>query len=590
MNNIEVYDSRPSQVGNAQQSLRQISFRTYEGIGTLGKSVIAVIYSTGRLCRASKLKIALLAVSTPFLFVTSCNFPQNYEPPSPTTPQTVETTEIPTFTPTAELTATPEPTPTLEPTATPTLTAEEAEKAAKEKIISDLFEHGIEAVAGVSLNSASETKDFLGENEMYKSLGTIKNNIDALVNNKIYSIEIPSFAEPLLASYQGKPNVNLKLREGEGTEVKEAPEGFWSIETRGFQDKSLAIFVKDDQGLWQAVFPRGKTSLTEWTMDPQASTDFVILPQQNTYGELVWVKPSEDAPWTAVQIDSAGKITAVLNTEARITDTRSLWTLAEGVERAEVPDRFGNWFEEELERENHPYFKVEASSSRTDFEMIYAINQKTLGRYELIVLKDQDRITDFFLGVIHHRMRRSGDFRGDWDEFQQYLAEEGKLVLSDISLYNVRTGEAEYFEKMEGINKVVIIATSLRPENVTGETSPDFEPRYQANWKGEFPHDIAFDPENPETIYAVMKIRPEDITFDNLIFIAVNYAANNLMIREHEWITLGTAAPSGGRFLDYPRASSLIDAYLAIREKTFIIPPKTPGTRGDFAIEVRRLP
>jgi hypothetical protein len=113
MNNIKVYDPCSSRVGNAQQSLRQISFRTYEGIGTLGKSVIAVIYSIGRLCRASKLKIALLAVSTFSLFITSCNFPAEYASISnPTAPQVVEATEAITLTPTPKHTPTPEPTPT----------------------------------------------------------------------------------------------------------------------------------------------------------------------------------------------------------------------------------------------------------------------------------------------------------------------------------------------------------------------------------------------------------------------------------------------------------------------------------------------
>jgi hypothetical protein len=163
MNNIEVYDPCPSRVGNSQQSARQISFGNFKGISTLGKSVIAVIDSAGRLCIATKLTITLLAVSTLSLLVTSCNFPAEYASlPNPTDQQMVESTEAPTFTPTPEYTPTPEPepTPTLEPTATATLTEKEAEQAAKDKLIKDIFEHGVEAIKGKPLNSIEETKDF----------------------------------------------------------------------------------------------------------------------------------------------------------------------------------------------------------------------------------------------------------------------------------------------------------------------------------------------------------------------------------------------------------------------------------------------
>jgi hypothetical protein len=333
---------------------------------------------------------------------------------------------------------------------------------------------------------------------MWKSLGTIKNNIDSLINNQIYSIEIPAFAEPLLASYQNRPNIDIKLRQGEGEDIKPTPEGFWSLETRGFpEDGSLGMFIKDDNGLWQVVLPRNRLALSEWTMNPQGSIDYSALPLQDAYGTLVWVKSDKDAPWTAVQVNASEQAAAILNGEVNIIHIQGLWILAEGVERVTSPELEGpNYFEQKKEKGTGLF--AEMRSPRTDFT--YEIYLDDIWGKWALERKDDVKTTDFIVTMIYERMRTTWEFKGSWEEFTEYLEEGGKLVLSDISLNNLRTGVVDYFDKIE-INNGITLYTDGSSEN-----KPNFKPRYVTNLRGMSSFDMAYDPELPGTIYFYMSM------------------------------------------------------------------------------------
>jgi hypothetical protein len=204
----------------------------------------------------------------------------------------------------------------------------------EEEEIQILFEQGVnDSNKSMSLLTIEDLESFVDEDATASSVKSVADILNALLSQGYMEVEIPLFAASIIDEVKKEfPEANIATRgvDEEG-KVLPTPEGYYSVDTMVFAAGGSVSFVKDPQGFWLVILPKGEKNVDEWIIGSiSQEVDFVRIRSEASFGKPTLVKVPGAENFRLVQVDDEGKVWAILNRGVKVDDYASkIWTIQE---------------------------------------------------------------------------------------------------------------------------------------------------------------------------------------------------------------------------------------------------------------------
>lgn len=225
---------------------------------------------------------------------------------------------------------------TVEPseTATSTILKKESCGVNTEQMAQRFFNEGIENYNSAPLVTMTGIESVAGKDNAQglaqEIVRSIKLTAKELSSNGVKAIAIPKFAEEVAKDYENS-DVSISVISAEEGVIAPVPENYTSIEAKAFKQGGWGTFVKGPDGFWKTILPKEDATLDKWLMFPEGDIYFGVLPAQEAWGQLEWVK-IDGCSWTAAQVNEEGKVTAVMNSNTKANEKDKIWMVNPKVE------------------------------------------------------------------------------------------------------------------------------------------------------------------------------------------------------------------------------------------------------------------